>query len=73
MDDAQIEQLKTRRTAILAELAALNDTKAGGKPNSALGGVQHVEYKDALYRELEIINRQLSAAEPFEHASLGVT
>lgn len=49
-----IENLKTRRTAITAELAALSASAAGGLPNSKGAGssVDHVGYKDGLYREL---------------------
>lgn len=55
--------LRTRRAAIAAELAALTATAAGGKPNMggvAGGSVDHVGYKDGLYRELETIDRLLA-------------
>ena len=62
--------LQTRRSAILAELAALSSTAAGGKPNSQAGGIDHVGYKDGLYRELREINTLIAAAEgPFEEIS----
>lgn len=51
-----LENMKTRRTAIYAELAALSSTTAGGKPNSREGGIDHIGYKDSLYRELKEIN-----------------
>jgi hypothetical protein len=50
------ENLKARRTAIYAELAAMAVTKAGGLPNARDSGVDHVGYKDGLYRELREIN-----------------
>lgn len=56
-----LENLETRRDAVAAELAALTSTSAGGKPN-ATGGpldVDHVGYKDALYRELRELNEQI--------------
>ena len=59
-----LENLQTRRTAIYAELAALDSTKAGGKPNISGGGggvVDHVSYKDGLYRELGFLNEQIAA------------
>lgn len=61
-----IENLKTRRDAIGVELAALSATKAGGLPNVSGdgGGVNHSLYKMDLYRELEMINKQISAVEP---------
>lgn len=55
--------LRTRRTAIAAELAALTATAAGGKPNMggvAGGSVDHAGYKDGLYRELEAIDKLLA-------------
>jgi len=61
------DNLRTRRTAIAAELAAIDTTKAGGKPNASGVGesVDHVGYKTALYAELESINKEL-ANEPYE-------
>lgn len=62
---AYITSLKTRRTAICAELAALSSVGAGGKPNTAGGGgahVDHVGYKDGLYRELEAIDKLIADA-----------
>lgn len=50
------ENLKARRSAIYTELAALASTTAGGKPNSREGGIDHIGYKDSLYRELKEIN-----------------
>lgn len=57
-----ISQLKQRRDAIIAELAALDSTKAGGKPNVSGAGVNvdHVGYKRALYEELELIDKRLA-------------
>jgi hypothetical protein len=59
------ENLKTRRAAICVELAALTATTAGGKPNGSggSGSVDHVGYKDGLYRELKEINGILSQLE----------
>jgi len=58
-----LENLRTRRNAIAVELAALSATAAGGKPNMggiAGGAVDHVGYKDGLYRELAEIEKQLA-------------
>jgi len=57
------QNLITRRNAIAVELAALTATAAGGKPNMAGGGgagIDHVGYKDGLYRELAEIDKQLA-------------
>lgn len=65
-----LENLISRRDAIGVELAALSASAAGGKPNASKTGVDHVGYKDGLYRELAAINEQISAAQgPFEIAS----
>lgn len=57
-----IENLTTRKEAIATELAALTSTAAGGKPDGGKSGVGHVAYKDALYRELEMIEKLLDKA-----------
>ena len=56
-----ISQLKQRRDAIIAELAALDSTKAGGKPNVSGAGVNvdHIGYKRSLYEELDAIDKRL--------------
>jgi hypothetical protein len=62
-----VEQLKTRRDAIYAELATLDSTKAGGKPNASTTGIDHQTYKMNLYKELREINDLISTLEgPFE-------
>lgn len=57
----ELENLRTRRATIAARLAALTDgTGIGDKPNASGGqSVDHVGYKDGLYRELEQINKQI--------------
>ena len=68
-----LENLLARKKAICAELAAMNSSKAGGLPDSAQGGVRHLEYRMSLYRELTAINEGITAAEgPFEVMSRGV-
>lgn len=67
-----LENLIARRNAIGEELAALTASKAGGLPNGA-GNVNHVGYKDGLYRELREINRQISQLQgPVEVESYGI-
>jgi hypothetical protein len=71
-----LENLQARKAAILAELAALDTTKAGGLPNASGPGVNvdHVGYRDSLYRELEKIDQLIAAAEgPFEVEMRGET
>jgi hypothetical protein len=53
---SDLDNLKTRRSAIYAELAELASGKAGGLPNQKDVGIDHVGYKDGLYRELKEIN-----------------
>jgi len=65
-----LENLQTRRSAILTELAAINSTQPGGKPDSTTTGVEHVAYKDSLYRELGEIDARLAAIQgPVEISS----
>lgn len=75
-----LENLTTRRAAIAAELAALSATAAGGKPNATATGIDHVGYKDGLYRELETLDRliaaaggQVSESGPWEESVVGLT
>lgn len=69
MTDADLTNLRTRRTAVMAELAAMSSTTAGGKPNS-LGGhgesVDHAGYKKGLYEELEKLNELISSSQCWE-------
>ena len=56
-----IDQLQTRYAAIVAELSVLNASGPGGIPNATGSGmVDHVGYKDGLYRELKTIREQLA-------------
>ncbi len=56
-----LSNLLARRAAICAELASLSSTAAGGKPNTSGDGVNvdHVGYKDGLYRELAELDRMI--------------
>ncbi|MBC8868019.1 MAG: hypothetical protein H8E44_01310 [Planctomycetes bacterium] len=62
MSATEVTNLQTRRAAIIAELAALDATKAGGVPN-AIGGVEEIDhqgYKQGLYDELARINELIA-------------
>ena len=68
-----LENLQARRTSILAELAALDANAPGGLPNGP-PGIDHVGYKDSLYRELEQIERRIAALQgPIEFQSEATT
>ena len=60
-----LENINTRISAIYAELAALSAQKVGGKANTSGGGtnIDHVGYKDGLYRELKALNELIASAE----------
>lgn len=67
MNDEELALLRTRRATVLAQLAAMTSTSIGGMPNTSGGeSVDHQGYKDALYRELESLNKLLLAAECYE-------
>lgn len=77
---SDIDNLLTRRSAICAELAALTSSAAGGKPNAQATGIDHVGYKDGLYRELAAINETIALLGgavttngPWEESIIGVT
>lgn len=62
-----LDLLSQRKANILAELAAMGPTTAGGKPDSRDGGVSHVAYRKSLYEELAELNKQIAVAEgPWE-------
>ena len=69
-----LENLQTRKSAILAELAAIDSDAAGGLPNSQASGVDHQGYKAGLYAELAEIDKRITAAEgPWQLDSQGFT
>lgn len=71
-----ISNLLTRRSNILAELAALTSTASGGKPTYTIDGqtVDHVGYRTSLYQELQFINEQIAIAEgPYEELAQATT
>lgn len=61
----RLANLEARRTAVTAELAALDTTKAGGLPNTDGVGVNvdHTDYKRSLYEELERLEKLIDEAE----------
>ncbi|MFG0240462.1 MAG: hypothetical protein ACF8CY_05370, partial [Gimesia chilikensis] len=75
---AYLDDLTTRRDNVAAELAAMDATKAGGKPNAgggAGGSVDHVGYRQSLLNELDRLNamineeRTRNGGRPFEITS----
>lgn len=69
-----VELLKTRAAAIMAELAALSTSAAGGLPNVTLadGGtaIDHQGYKKGLYEELDSICKSLGVKNVAELANV---
>jgi hypothetical protein len=71
-----LANLQSRKSAILAALAALASTSPGGKPTYNIDGqmVDHTQYRLSLYQELEAIDRLIAAAQgPFEELGQAVT
>jgi len=72
-----LELLLERRTEILAQLAAMTPHSLGGRPNVAMdtspdhiGAIDHVGYRESLYRELKEINELITSLEgPWEVVS----
>lgn len=71
MTDSELELLKVRRLAVVTQLSAMVSTTTGAKPDASGGGesVQHVAYKDALYRELKDLDTLIERATPWEFNS----
>jgi hypothetical protein len=73
---SDITNLLTRRSSVIAELAAMNSTASGGKPSYSIDGqqVDHVAYRQSLYDELRELNAQISVLQgPFEEQGVGIT
>jgi hypothetical protein len=73
---SDLDNLLTRRTNVIAELAAMNSTASGGKPSYTIDGqqVDHVAYRQSLYDELNALNRQIANLQgPFEQIDRGTT
>jgi len=73
---SDLENLLTRRSNVIAELAAMHSAASGGKPSYSIDGqeVDHVAYRKSLYEELAQLNQQIAILQgPCEGQSLGVT
>jgi hypothetical protein len=71
-----LDNLLTRRSNIIAELAAMNPSASGGKPSYSIDGqeVDHVAYRKSLYEELALLNQQITIIQgPFEELGQAVT
>lgn len=71
---ADLANLQLRRSNIIAELAAMGPTKAGGKPNASGPGVNvdHVGYRRSLYQELKDVEHQIRLLDgPYELETRG--
>jgi hypothetical protein len=73
---SDLDNLLTRRSNVIAELAAMNAAASGGKPSYSIDGqqVDHVAYRKSLYEELAQLNHQIALLQgPCERQSRGVT
>ena len=73
---SDLDNLLTRRSNVLAELAAMTSTANGGKPSYTIDGqmVDHVSYRKSLYDELRELNCQITILQgPFEVQGQAVT
>jgi len=73
---SDLDNLLTRRSNVIAELAAITSTANGGKPSYTIDGqtVDHVAYRKSLYDELTELNRQITILQgPFEVQGQAVT
>jgi hypothetical protein len=71
-----LDNLLTRRSNIIAELAAMNSAASGGKPSYSIDGqqVDHVAYRKSLYEELALLNQQITILQgPFEELGRAIT
>ena len=75
MVSAYLTNLITRRNNIAAELAAMDSTKAGGKPSvkNQDGGtsVDHVQYHLSLMEALKQVNDEIARAQTIDDLADG--
>ena len=59
---SDLTNLLTRRSNVIAELAAMTSSSNGGKPSYSIDGqqVDHIAYRQSLYAELRELNLQIS-------------
>ena len=72
---SDLANLLTRRSNVIAELAAMTSAANGGKPSYAIDGqqVDHVAYRQSLYDELRELNQQITLLQgPYEDLSHGL-
>ena len=73
---SDLDNLLTRRSNVIAELASLTSTANGGKPSYTIDGqtVDHVAYRKSLYDELRELNLQITILQgPFEEQGQATT
>ena len=73
---SDLDNLLTRRSNVIAELAAMTSTASGGKPSYSIDGqqVDHVAYRKSLYEELALLNQQIAILQgPFEEQGQATT
>lgn len=70
-----VKKLKARRDTILTRLADLEFGDIGDKPDSSGEGsnLQHQQYIDGLYRQLELIDAAIKRYDPVEVTSIGLS
>ena len=71
-----LQNLLTRRSNVLSELANMNSSSSGGKPSYTIDGqsVDHVAYRKSLYEELRELNYQIAILQgPYEELGQAVT
>ena len=67
---SDLANLQARRTAVIAEIAVICSTTAGGLPNQS--GIDHVGYKRSLYEELKMLDELIDRENgPFEIETFG--
>ncbi len=73
---SDLDNLLTRRSNVIAELAAMNSSASGGKPSYTIDGqeVDHVAYRKSLYEELALLNQQIAILQgPYEELGQAIT
>ena len=54
------ESAEVRLAAVMAELEALTSSAAGGKPNAAPAGIDHMGYKKMLLEEIRVLREEIA-------------
>lgn len=67
-----LENLQTALENVTAELAAMNATAAGGKPNAGKSGIDHQGYRRLLMDQITQLQAQITAQQSQDYGAFEI-